>query len=268
MRKNLFDNLNFDDFVVRFLSAIVLSSIAIFCLYAGSIFFDLLILFLSIFLFYEVCKLLQPNIKNSMLVLQLIIVVGTLIFFLRNGVFNHYFLSLIPALILGIICYSNRLLSFFTGFLLTVALMTFFEIKFYFGTITLLWVISCVIVTDLAGYFIGRVVGGPKIWPVVSPKKTWSGLIGGWVLAILLGSILVIIFDLSYFIIFLSLIISLSSQIGDFCESWLKRRVNKKDSSHLIPGHGGFLDRFDGFIGGAIGLKICLLFFNPALVAS
>ena len=64
----------------------------------------------------------------------------------------------------------------------------------------------------------------------------------------------------------LSLIISVSSQVGDFYESWLKRRVDTKDSSRLIPGHGGFMDRFDGFIGGALGFKVCLLFINPELV--
>ena len=64
----------------------------------------------------------------------------------------------------------------------------------------------------------------------------------------------------------LSLIVSISSQLGDFYESWLKRRINKKDSSQLIPGHGGFMDRFDGFIGGALGFKVCLFLINPELV--
>ena len=176
------------------------------------------------------------------------------------------FLSLIPGFILVITCNSNRLLSFCTGVLLTIALITFFEIKFYLGTITLLWLITCVIVTDLAGYFVGRIIGGPKIWPFVSPNKTWSGLIGGWVCAVLIGLIFKISFDLSYLFVFLSLITSISSQVGDFYESWLKRRINKKDSSQLIPGHGGFMDRFDGFIGGALGFKVCLLFINPELV--
>jgi phosphatidate cytidylyltransferase len=126
--------------------------------------------------------------------------------------------------------------------------------------------ITCIIVTDLAGYFVGRIIGGPKIWPFVSPNKTWSGLIGGWVCAVLIGLIFKISFDLSYLFVFLSLITSISSQVGDFYESWLKRRINKKDSSQLIPGHGGFMDRFDGFIGGALGFKVCLLFINPELV--
>ena len=266
MRKYLLNNLKFDDFGIRLISAFVLLFFAVFCLLMGSFFYILLILFLSILLFYEVCKLLNPNISNRMLFLQLIAVFLTLLLYLRMGSNDGSFLSLIPGFILVITCNSNRLLSFCTGVLLTIALITFFEIKFYLGTITLLWLITCVIVTDLAGYFVGRIIGGPKIWPFVSPNKTWSGLIGGWVCAVLIGLIFKISFDLSYLFVFLSLITSISSQVGDFYESWLKRRINKKDSSQLIPGHGGFMDRFDGFIGGALGFKVCLLFINPELV--
>ncbi len=266
MRKYLLNNLKFDDFGVRLISAVVLLSIGVFCLYMSSFFYILLILFLSVFLFYEVCKLLNPKISNGMLLLQLIAVLLTLLLYLRVGSNDGSFLPLIPASILVITCNSNRLLSFFTGVLLTVALMAFFEIKFDLGMITLLWLITCVIITDLAGYFVGRVLGGPKIWPLVSPNKTWSGLIGGWVFAVLIGIIFKISFDLSYLFLFLSLIISISSQLGDFYESWLKRRINKKDSSKLIPGHGGFMDRFDGFIGGALGFKACLLFVNSEVV--
>ena len=165
-----------------------------------------------------------------MLFLQLIAVFLTLLLYLRMGSNDGSFLSLIPGFILVITCNSNRLLSFCTGVLLTIALITFFEIKFYLGTITLLWLITCIIVTDLAGYFVGRIIGGPKIWPFVSPNKTWSGLIGGWVCAVLIGLIFKISFDLSYLFVFLSLITSISSQVGDFYESWLKRRINKKDS--------------------------------------
>ena len=266
MRKYLLNNLKFDDFGIRLISAFVLLFIAIFCLYMGSFFYILLILFLSILLFYELCKLLNPNIANGMLLLQLIAVLLTLLLYLRVGSNGGTFLPLIPASILVITCGSNRLLSFFTGFLLTIALMAFLEIRFYLGMITLIWLITCVIITDLAGYFVGRILGGPKIWTYVSPNKTWSGLIGGWVFAVLIGLIFKISFDLSYLFMVLSLIISISSQVGDFYESWLKRRVDTKDSSRLIPGHGGFMDRFDGFIGGALGFKVCLLFINPELV--
>ena len=111
----------------------------------------------------------------------------------------------------------------------------------------ILWLVLVVIATDVAGYFVGRVVGGPKFWPKVSPKKTWSGTIGGWVVAALVGA---------YFggstLIMMSVLTAFASQMGDAAESAIKRRTGIKDSSNLIPGHGGLLDRFDGMMGAAL----------------
>lgn len=259
-------NFKFDDFMLRLVSAVVLLSIAICSLYLGNFVYSLFVLFLSIILFYETCKLLNPKITTRILSLQLIAVFFVLVVHLRNGAFDSSFLLFLPAILLIFTCGSNRLLSFCTGLLLLVSLMTFFELKLHFGTITLLWLVTCVIVTDLAGYFVGRIAGGPKVWPFISPNKTWSGLVGGWFFSLLFGSFFMIYFEASLFVLLLSLIVSISSQIGDFYESWLKRRIKKKDSSGLIPGHGGFMDRFDGFIGGAVGFKASLLFINPSLV--
>lgn len=111
----------------------------------------------------------------------------------------------------------------------------------------ILWLVLVVIATDVAGYFVGRVVGGPKFWPKVSPKKTWSGTIGGWVVAALVGA---------YFggplLVMMSVLTAFASQMGDAAESAIKRRTGIKDSSNLIPGHGGLLDRFDGMMGAAL----------------
>ncbi len=111
----------------------------------------------------------------------------------------------------------------------------------------ILWLVLVVIGTDVAGYFVGRVVGGPKFWPKVSPKKTWSGTIGGWVVAALVGA---------YFggpmLVMMSVLTAFASQMGDAAESAIKRRTGIKDSSNLIPGHGGLLDRFDGMMGAAL----------------
>ena len=138
-----------------------------------------------------------------MLLLQLIAVLLTLLLYLRVGSNDGSFLPLIPASILVITCDSNRLLSFFTGVLLTISLMALFEIKFDLGMITLLCLITCVIITDLAGYFVGRVLGGPKIWTYVSPNKTWSGTLAGWLFASLVGLLFFLYYDLEPQIIIL-----------------------------------------------------------------
>ena len=109
--------------------------------------------------------------------------------------------------------------------------------------------------TDLGGYFGGRIIGGPKLAPRFSPKKTWSGAVLGWAFAVGLSLWVAekVLQDLSLTsIIGLTIILSMMSQVGDICESALKRACNVKDSSHLLPGHGGFMDRFDGTVGATL----------------
>ncbi len=117
------------------------------------------------------------------------------------------------------------------------------------GWSALLFVMLVVWATDIGGYFAGRTIGGPKLWVRVSPKKTWAGAIGG-----LTGSLIVAAgFSASGIgrmvsMLLLAAALSVVSQLGDLFESAVKRRFGVKDSSHLIPGHGGVLDRIDGFV--------------------
>jgi phosphatidate cytidylyltransferase len=122
-----------------------------------------------------------------------------------------------------------------------------------YGFVWLLWMILCVVATDVSGYFVGRAVGGPKFWPRISPKKTWSGTAGGWVAAACVG----LVFDLMFVvvgpeIIVLSVLVSFAGQMGDIAESAVKRRMGVKDASALIPGHGGLWDRFDALLGASL----------------
>jgi phosphatidate cytidylyltransferase len=123
------------------------------------------------------------------------------------------------------------------------------------GILGLLWMFAVVWATDIAAYFTGRTFGGPRLCPSISPKKTWSGFIGG-VVAAAMGGVLVAWggnrygLNLPFSLLgtaVISVIASVASQIGDLGESALKRHCNVKDSSHLIPGHGGVMDRLDGF---------------------
>nr|WP_246701078.1 phosphatidate cytidylyltransferase [Rhodopseudomonas sp. BR0M22] len=106
---------------------------------------------------------------------------------------------------------------------------------------------------DIGGYFAGRTIGGPKLWPRVSPKKTWAGAIGGLSLSLLVG----LGFGLAGFgkilpLLVLAAILSTASQLGDLLESAVKRRFGVKDSSHIIPGHGGLMDRLDGYVAAVV----------------
>lgn len=115
--------------------------------------------------------------------------------------------------------------------------------------------------TDAAAYFAGRLIGGPKFMPLISPSKTWSGTGVGIVTGALIGlGFLAVAAHFSQFeairpsfaLLFLGLILAAISQLGDLFESWMKRCFGAKDSSNLIPGHGGLMDRVDGFIATAV----------------
>lgn len=120
-----------------------------------------------------------------------------------------------------------------------------------------LWLIFVVVATDIAGYFAGKIIGGPKFWPSLSPKKTWAGTSAGWVAAFFVG----LVFG-GVVLGIISMALSFASQLGDISESAVKRRANVKDSSNLIPGHGGLLDRFDGLMAAALVMLLISVFFG------
>jgi phosphatidate cytidylyltransferase len=121
------------------------------------------------------------------------------------------------------------------------------------GFPAMLWLALVVVATDVAGYFAGRLIGGPKFWPRVSPSKTWAGTVAGWVGAAAVGfAFAAPVAGAAAALAGVSVAVAMASQIGDAAESAIKRRVGVKDASRLIPGHGGVMDRFDGMLGAAV----------------
>jgi phosphatidate cytidylyltransferase len=118
------------------------------------------------------------------------------------------------------------------------------------GLLAVIFLFAIVWTTDVVAYFSGRAIGGPKLMAQVSPKKTWSGAIGGTLAAVIVAFVLAKVMALSglFAIAMLAVVLSICAQGGDLFESFLKRRFGAKDSGHLIPGHGGLMDRLDGFI--------------------
>ena len=113
-----------------------------------------------------------------------------------------------------------------------------------------------VIASDILGYFAGKIIGGPKFWPKVSPKKTWSGTIAGWLGAALVALVYIALGIGGWQLITISVAIAIAGQLGDVAESALKRRVGVKDSSNILPGHGGMFDRFDAMLGASLFLLL------------
>ena len=133
------------------------------------------------------------------------------------------------------------------------------------GFVGLMFVLLIVWVTDSGGYFAGRGIGGPRLWPRVSPKKTWAGAIGGFAASLVVAACFAAL-DLGRTgpLLLLGGMLSIVSQLGDLFESAVKRRFGVKDSSHVIPGHGGLLDRLDGFVAAIVVAAIFGFFRSGA----
>lgn len=125
------------------------------------------------------------------------------------------------------------------------------------GVKLLFWVLTLSWAMDSCAYFSGRTFKGPKIWPSISPNKTWSGFLGGLFGVFIYGLILAYVWQLQgLWFALLSMVLASIGHGGDFFESHIKRKFGVKDSSNLIPGHGGVLDRFDSFIATIIAVGI------------
>ena len=127
------------------------------------------------------------------------------------------------------------------------------------GREVVFWLLAVVWATDIGAYFAGRGIGGPKLAPSISPNKTWAGLIGGALSAALVGVLAAgFLAGEAMLLVVGGMLLAIVAQGGDLLESWCKRRFGVKDSSHIIPGHGGILDRADGLL--AV-LPIAFLYF-------
>ena len=129
------------------------------------------------------------------------------------------------------------------------------------GFVALVFVLLIVWVTDIGGYVAGRGIGGPKLWPRVSPKKTWAGAFGGFLASLIVAAGFAVFGSNKADpaltlkmgpLLLLAAVLSIASQLGDLFESAVKRRFGVKDSSHIIPGHGGLMDRLDGFVAAVV----------------
>ncbi|WP_343039126.1 phosphatidate cytidylyltransferase [Propylenella binzhouense] len=126
--------------------------------------------------------------------------------------------------------------------------------------IGIVFIFAIVWATDTAAYFGGRTIGGPKLWPRISPNKTWSGAVAGLLAGIVAGALVAAASGAPLVAAaVLAAVLSVASQAGDLLESAFKRRFSVKDSGSLIPGHGGVLDRIDGLYGAAAAAWILSL---------
>lgn len=127
------------------------------------------------------------------------------------------------------------------------------------GIELVMWVFITVWAVDIGAYMAGRSIGGPKLAPAISPKKTWAGFYGGIAAASLLGGAWALLTGLELWLLVAAPLLAVVAQAGDLFESWMKRRAGVKDSGNWLPGHGGVFDRLDGLLPVALLTALAVL---------
>ena len=252
---------SWDDLTIRMASSGAMVVVGAVAVIAGGVWFQMLVVFVTAVMVWELWMMIaadRPTPGMLMAALTASVMSGQMTI---DGQWAYWFFLIVP--IVGASQIKVKRRAFFL-FALAIPIAGYGLVHFRtdYGFVWLLWLMSVVIVTDVFGYFAGRMFGGPKFWPSISPKKTWSGTVAGWVGAGLVGSAFSIFTQAGVVIIIISIVLSFASQMGDIAESALKRRMKVKDSSTLIPGHGGLFDRFDALLGAALFMLVVVAGFN------
>ncbi len=240
---------------LRIISGIVLAAITLGATWAGGTVFELLSVAIALLVYYEwstITRLAERDFQGNAFGWLSQAVIAALILF--DG-------AHVTLLILAAFAAIAALWVFFRGGSwwlpggivyagLTGISLSAIRGESHIGLIAMIFVFAVVWATDILAYFTGRAIGGPKLAPRISPGKTWSGAIGGTISGVIAG-VCIFLTDFSLdgvWIPLLAFALSVSSQVGDLFESYIKRRFGVKDSSKLIPGHGGVMDRVDGLV--------------------
>ncbi|MCB1359063.1 MAG: phosphatidate cytidylyltransferase [Maritimibacter sp.] len=263
------------DLGTRLASALIMLAVAIAALWVGGLVWTLLVAVVTVLMGWELARLCDPGIaprRSALLAASLAVPVVFLAAAFLTGAdgqvvrlyqYASWGVMLLPV-VLGLV-----LLRGGTWIWVAYGLVIQFGAQFFlftgldpWGFEWLLAVVGIVILSDTFGYFAGRVIGGPKFWPRISPKKTWSGTVAGWIAAaIFAGFWMGQLLDSVPLAVVSGILIAFCGQMGDIAASAIKRRVGVKDASNLIPGHGGFMDRLDAMIAAAAATIVFALVF-------
>ena len=246
----------FQDLAPRFISGAALALIGLIAMWVGGWVFLILVTALIGLMVWElqrICTLPETTPVGVLLAL-----LAALAVFLWGVLPIGFVLpfALLPAMLgIGNLPRNRTIFAVYSSFMI-VAGFGLLHLRQDYGFVWMSWLVLVVVGTDVFGYFAGRIIGGPKFWPKVSPKKTWSGTLAGWVAAAGIGAIYVLATGARWELVGVSIAISMASQLGDVAESAVKRRMGVKDASNIIPGHGGGMDRFDAMLGASVFLML------------
>lgn len=250
-----------NDLRTRVISAVIMLAVGAVDIWLGGVPFAALVVVLTGVMIWELASITSAD-EARIAVIVALLAIGALAASVLVAWNTRLVFMVLPLAALALTPRRDPVLAVAYAAAILVAGYGLISLRNTAGTPAILWLIGVVIISDVMGYFAGRLIGGPKFWPAISPKKTWSGTVAGWVGAAFVGLGFVMFAGAGWCLIILSPIVSFAGQIGDIAESWIKRRTGVKDSSNLIPGHGGVLDRFDALIG-AVVLVILLGLIIP-----
>jgi phosphatidate cytidylyltransferase len=246
---------NWDDLKPRLISGVVMVGVGLLSVWLGGYWFHALTVAVCGVMVWELVGMLDEQ-RNATPVVLGVVAGSALLVAIEVPISFGLPLLLLPSMVgIGRMERGGVTYAVFTAAIL-LAGYGLMALRDDFGLTWMAWLVSVVVVTDIAGYFAGRIIGGPKFWPRVSPKKTWSGTLAGWAGAALVGLVFASATTAGAGLMGISIAVAMASQLGDIAESAVKRRTGVKDSSNLIPGHGGLLDRFDGMLGAALFIVI------------
>jgi phosphatidate cytidylyltransferase len=232
----------------RVLSAVVMVLVGAAEIWLGGRSFAVLAILLTGGMIWELARITAPGRRGTPLVMGAIGAGSLLAALVLRGDLAPLAL-LVPSLALALTPRRDRRIATVYAAAVCVTGFALVDLREAFGQSAILWLISVVVASDVMGYF-------AKFWPAISPKKTWSGTVAGWIGAVVVGFLFWRMGFGTVWVLLLSPVVAFAGQLGDIAESWLKRRAGIKDSSHLIPGHGGLLDRFDALIGATVVLML------------
>ena len=251
--KSIISSENFRNFLVRSLSTAVITPIVGYILVIGGDYFSLFISILGAVMIWEMARAIFGSAHSRFLII-LSIGFGVVILLtgLRIGILLLSTFVLLFLVSFSIYCLVIKQADKITKFLIcslfiVIPCTLFLWLRETMELIILFWILSCVIATDIGAYVVGKIIGGAKLAPKISPNKTWSGLFGGITASAFTGLGFSVFWMEKHFkFVCLSLLIAIVAQMGDLLESRFKRKYSLKESSNIIPGHGGIMDRLDG----------------------
>ena len=245
------------DLLPRLVSAAVLAAVAIACTWAGNAAFAVLVAIVGVLMAWEWSGIVRGQRRDGALVVHALAVAGAVGLTAVGAPALAVALLLagsivVPAMVERRSAVISMLGVMYVG-LPAVALVWLRGTEPY-GAMAILFVFVMVWTTDTFAYICGRLLGGPKLYPAISPGKTWSGALGGTLFAGAAGAAFAWLVPGAAPVMLAStaLLLSVVAQVGDLAESALKRAFHVKDASELIPGHGGFMDRMDGVVTAAV----------------